>query len=58
MFGRTTTQERYTVLENNDRVAQLEQENRELRDQLAQLQSSLSYYQDTTKVRCSKSERN
>ncbi len=49
MFGRTTTQERYTAVQDHDRVAQLEQENRELRDQLAQLQSSLSYYQDTTK---------
>ncbi len=49
MFGRSTTEVPSYSHNSDSQTALLERENRELRDQIAQLQSTLSYYQDSTK---------
>jgi len=54
MFGRTTAPDTAVASYDNQRVEMLERENRELKDQLAQLQSTLGYYQDTTKEELTK----
>ena len=57
MFGRSTTKAPSytdTHTQSNSHVEMLEHENRQLRDQVAQLQSTLHYYQDNSKEEITK----